>query len=408
MEQVLVYKKEKIKHKDILWVVLIAVFCMNFMNVGLYVPLLISPVIFLIMLQEKLSYRFIATFTVLLITFLTYSSLTLMYGFIEVGTAIRYILIPITMLSLGYHLVRNDVNFKKTYLYLFTLIISFTLYGFFDYLKTINVYGTLDAAMLVFGGRVLLNVWDGTPVSATAINMTLSLGLSLLSLIFISSREMPTKMVTKGLLIFSFLVSAFITIQLGNRTSLVIIIVCLLVSVLFSRKLSMKKIKNFILTAIVFSIGSTLYFLNFLGLKTIGENSLLLTRFTQMNLTDDPRKDGWITAFFGLFEYPLGGRETIIPGLKYAHNMWLDMGTDAGFLSFFLMIFFSLLTLAAIVKFVRSCQSILMKSLVIALYTAFNLTFFIEPVIQGSFTYFIIFCFFIGMILRLNAEYKSQ
>lgn len=398
--------KTGISYKKYFWIIVISAFCMNVMDVGLYIPFLFIPLMFIQLIQKRFSYMFITVFVSLFSSFLLYASFLYMYKFIAIGTFIRYILFPIIMLTLGYSLVKNDIGYKKTYRYLFTVIFSFTAFGFLSFTKTILSYGSLDRVTQSFGGRYVINVWNSGIISATVVNMVLAFGLSLISTIFISSKVMPNGKKSKLLLFICFLISTYIAIQLANRTSLLIILVCFITTVLFSDRLTIKKIRNVFFILFITGVSISFFNGNVLGIRNYWYSTTLANRFEQNQLTSDPRVLAWKNGFFGLFQYPFGGRKTFLGGLSYAHNMWLDIGVDTGALPFLLMVLFTLLSLIVVIKFIKSDNQLLLKSIIVGLFVSFNLTFFVEPVIQASFTYFNIYCFIIGMVLRLNLDRK--
>ncbi|MED4691861.1 hypothetical protein [Peribacillus frigoritolerans] len=236
-------------------------------------------------------------------------------------------------------------------------------------------------------------------------NAYISLGLCLLPICFLSNKfKIP---MLKIFSIICFSLSLFTTLQLGNRTGLVIVIISIFMVLFLTDKMGMKKIISILSLMLFLLIVNFLYKQNFWGLKFVWENSYMHSRFTSSNLEEDPRFTAWKSAFWGLFEHPFGGRETEI-AIGYAHNLWLDIGYDVGVLPLLILLVFTLISLKSVILFIKFGHPVFLKGLIIALYTSFIITFFVEPILQGLIIYFTFFCFIVGAVQRLNFDLKRS
>jgi len=328
------------------------------------------------------------------------------YKFSTNGTILLYLIYPFTLYVMGY-IVTNG-KYKKMYQYLILVIVSFTLFGYLSLLNTVLTYGDMTSAIKTFGGqRLVMNFWDDSFITATGINTLLSFGLAMLPLVFLKDNKDKHNNTIRIMALLSFVAATYCVLQLGNRSGFAIIVLSFLVTTLFVRKASLKKVAGIFSTAFFLLIFKYLFDQNMFGLRFAWENTLLYARLQSTDIGSDSRVLAWKLTFNGLFENPMGGKETLIP-LNYAHNLWLDVAFEGGFFPFAVLVLFTLISIGSIITFRRYNHPVVLKGIVIALFTAFIITFMVEPVIQGWFTYFNIFCFIVGMIQRQNFEYRRE
>jgi hypothetical protein len=282
------------------------------------------------------------------------------------------------------------------------IIISYTGYAVASTLKTMYMYGSLDVVRQTIG-RVTIDIWSSNVVSATAINAFLAFGMSLGAVVFMKFNKDKTNRKIKIISFVCFVASVYSVVQLGNRTGFVIIITCLLVSYIYGGGLTKSKLRNIFLAPILIIASYLFYKMNLFGIKDAWSSTYLSNRFESSELSDDPRIMAWKSAFQGLFEFPLGGKQTQML-LGSPHNMWLDVGYEAGLIPFILLVIFTIISTVSLRKFNKLNHPKILKILVLCLFTSFYLTFFVEPVLIGLNGYFTIFCFMLGAIQRLNGN----
>ncbi|MFC3797897.1 O-antigen ligase family protein [Cohnella sp. GCM10012308] len=394
-----------ISKKDLFVGLLIAIYVSDFMSLSQYVPFVLIPILARYLVKAKMDIFMFSTLAVLLSFGAMYSLMMYFYGYIGIKEAFCFVLFPVFLYIFGQRVAHGDLNFRKTIFYLVVILASYVAFGFASLLNTVKVFGSIDEASAFLQGRYVISIWDNRLISATLLNTTVSLGLALLPILFFKARGYQVSRKFKMFTLISFVLSFYTIMQLGNRTGLAIAVASVLTVWMFSEGFNSRKairMFNF------FILGMILWFLynrNLLGLKEKWEGTLLASRFEDEGIFGDSRTTAWKEVFSGLFAHPMGNKETVI-SLRYAHNLWLDVGYEAGIIPFVLLLIFTVFTLLSLRTFVKSDQPVLFKKLFIAMFTAFFITFMMEPIMGGAFTYFTAFCFIAGMVQRRNADYK--
>lgn len=80
-------------------------------------------------------------------------------------------------------------------------------------------------------------------------------------------------------------------------------------------------------------------------IKNTFEQSLPYTRFREMDTFVDARFAARVASFWGIFQNPLGGMETILPTVNYAHSFLFDVGFKAGILPCILLVIIALFSI---------------------------------------------------------------
>lgn len=399
------FRSYNFKFRDITCILVLFLYLSRFPYIGDYSPIIMLPLVVIYVLENRFSKLSFNLFFTLLLFCIVYGSLLIYYGYGSLGANIGKMIYPICFLLLGYILVEKDINFNKTHSYIFVIVFTMSIFGFLSVKNALAIYGNIESVIFSIG-RSALSVWDDSLISATILNMNFSLALSLASLILLPFREVKQGKLIKGIYIICLLLSIYSISVLGNRTGVVIIVLSFMFSILFSSKLSVRKVANLLGYLFLFLILLFLYDLNVFNVKSNLENSILYNRFDG-NVMDNPRFTAWEKSLKGVFENPLGGKQTNIP-LNYAHNMWLDVGYEGGFLPFLLLLIFTLISIVPLFVFInRNDNPKILKRMFIGFYTAFFITFTVEPVMQGGFVYFSIYSFMVGIIQRLNIDYKK-
>ncbi|PFY35240.1 hypothetical protein COL48_00530 [Bacillus toyonensis] len=398
-----VYKGKKIQ---ILYFFALVLYCLNFRGEGIFIPFLLLPFLLIHLIFYRFNIRYFSILGII-IAFSTIFTLTMnSYGYISSSfNFYSYLLYPVCLFMLGELVARKDgADHEMVYNIIFGIIFSFVLFSFLSLMKTMNSYGDMDVATKALNGRYVLNIWNDGLISATGFNTYLSFGLIMLPICFMSFKELRYGKIMKFFCVLSFMISLYGIITLANRTGFVLILVSIIAVSLLVGKVTYLKIIKWFFGVLFVSLINFLYENN-MSIKYFLLQYPLFSRFNEMNMGNDPRFETWKEALQGLFINPTGGRKTSL-SLNYAHNMWLDVGYDVGMLSFFLLGLITFLALLALRNFVKSNQPILLKALIVGLYTAMFLTFMVEPIFQGWFTYFTIFCFVFGLTHGLNFNYR--
>ncbi len=133
--------------------------------------------------------------------------------------------------------------------------------------------------------------------------------------------------------------------------------------------------------------------------SSIASEAGIYQRFAQERLETE-RYDAWITVVSHAWELAAGGR--VVPiGLRYAHNLWLDVLWDAGLLPLALLVIFQSLHVRQI-RFVFCKGTPLQTSVLFGLLSAIGVTFLVEPALAISPIYFGATLYVLGSVLALS------
>jgi hypothetical protein len=130
-----------------------------------------------------------------------------------------------------------------------------------------------------------------------------------------------------------------------------------------------------------------------------GGDESILTRFESEGLSTG-RYEVWGEVLSQLFSAPLGGRAYPISE-NFAHNLWLDVGYDAGPLPLLLLAGFHLAHVPDALAVVRRHPSLNARLVTVAALCAFGLTAMGEPVLIMSVPHFAAGLFLLGGLRRV-------
>src|SRR5699024_9631435 len=281
------------------------------------------------------------------------------------------------------------------------IFVSF-IYMFLNYFNTISLYGSLETAKLSLGGRALIDFWDNTERPATFVIVSLSFGLAAIPTLFFNIEKLGKKLnfFIKISLLFVFFTSLYLSIQLGSRTSVIIIIVSLIVVQLALFKFTFRTLINYILIFICLGISKYLFEANVFDLKEMWINSQLYERFQSSGMGSS-RFFAWKEVLIGIFNYPLGGRKSL-SSLEYVHNLWLDVANDVGIFPLALIIIFTAFSITSLLKFIISKQHpVLIKPLFLSILV---ISFMTEPILKTQEIFlFVFFYLIVGLLQGLNS-----
>ncbi len=232
-------------------------------------------------------------------------------------------------------------------------------------------------------------------LNATLVGLHIVPLMSFMPLYFFQSSGELTKYFFVGtFLTFSALM---VTTLLATRTPIIILGVLLLINFYYG----LKKVKYSYKAIILVLFSAIIYSVSVLDFANFELTSFLYERMTSDDLTAaGSRTDMWLLGLENIFIYPLGGEKL---NINYFHNLWLDVRYEAGVVP---MIFLILLSLI----FTYSCWRVVMSGLytnqfkffIGSVYLTLFLMMFMEPVIQGSFVFFLYYIFFGGVLTALK------
>lgn len=251
--------------------------------------------------------------------------------------------------------------------------------------------------------RSIAMFWGGPRISATGMAQFFMFNICIPGIFF-----SLTKRMNKILILFFaiiFVLSLACVLRVGSRTLLGIMMFSLVFSIIFvSPKLSFKQLVvrfGFLLVLVFFIIQNVSFDFDSEIFTTFA--SRMEEGGTEELAGGGGRVDKWEKSFHHMKIYPNGWS---LDRFGYSHNLWLDTFRVGGFVSFFLLIVFTLRFLATLFSFFRSSQIIKSVRLIFTLYCiSFLLIFMVEPGIDGNYSLFILFCLFSGI---LQSCYTAQ
>jgi len=335
-------------------------------------------------------------FVLLSIFSITYAAF---YSFDPVGGGqfiLIYALFPPAFYLMGKYLTRK--NTSSNLIFYIILVIGFA----FSFSALVSVFINFLQGGFSQMSRHIPMFWTDELTYATKMGIFFTFNMCIPALLIADQGK--SKLILRIIASTIFVLSLICVIRIGSRTQLgVIIITCLTAMLYVVPKQSFKK--NFALF-VVLGVFTTIIYKN----VSFDLNADWLTTFAGRleKGTDDIASGGgrsqrWVKSIENIFKKPLGwGLEEF----GYAHNLWFDILRVSGIIPFILLIIFTIRSILSIRKTIKLNQHDLKFNVLILVYgISFFLLFMVEPIFDGVFSMFVIFCLFIGM---LNKYYTLQ
>lgn len=266
---------------------------------------------------------------------------------------------------------------------------------------------------IAIANRAVPTIWKGDDfVNGPSLDIFSYLGLSLIGLLIpiISSPALANfRKLILFIGIFSLiLMSGYSSISLGARTPIIVFLVSLLTTLMFTSFSTKPSKAKTIRIIIYFCMGFIAFFVSSFLVENFYEfiNILLYlgigSRLASEGM-DTPRYEIWQQVITQIPDFPWGGRYMIISA-PYAHNIWLDQMYDAGILAMLLLLTFHIVQIPILVRFFRLELPIIIDLFVLCTLVAFMAAFIQAAVIQANPVYFGISCFFFGSVARFTID----
>ncbi|QSV64651.1 MAG: hypothetical protein HEQ26_19805 [Dolichospermum sp. DL01] len=263
--------------------------------------------------------------------------------------------------------------------------------------------------------RKVPNFWKGGDfINGPSLDIFSYLGLSLIGLLvaIVSTPSLGNfrKLILPIGIFFLILMSAYSSISLGARTPIIVFLISLLTTFMFTNFSTKASKAKTIRIMIYFCMGFIAFFASSFLVENFYEfiNSLLDLgiggRLASEGM-ETPRYEIWQQVITQIPDFPWGGRYMIISA-PYAHNIWLDQMYDAGILATLLLLTFHIVQIPILVRLFRLELPIMIDLFVLCTLVAFMAAFIQAPVIQANPVYFGISCFFFGSVARFTSENK--
>lgn len=300
-----------------------------------------------------------------------------------------YALYPAAFYLVGKSFINVSID-KKSLFFLF-----FTIGVFFSFTALISVLIDINLKGFVVIERDVPSIWTGNTIPAT--NMAAYLVLNMCIPALLVSNFKKTSIYFKVFSLLIFMLSIVCVLRLGSRTQISIFFITFLMSIGYL--ISKQTVKqNLALIGSIFIV-----FNLFLGYVSLDKDSDIMSAFAgRMESkkyganTAGGRTERWSKSVVNLWDKPLGWP---VEEFGFSHNLWLDVARVGGTLSFILLAIFTIYNLFKLKKsIVLDKTNIAINTIFIVYGCSFYLLFFVEPIFDGYFSLFILYCFFLGIV----------
>ena len=255
--------------------------------------------------------------------------------------------------------------------------------------------------------RNLTLIWDNSQeFSATIIAAHFTLNMSSLGIIF-AHQPSTFESKIKIIMLTAFFISLFCIFRVASITQLLVTTLTFILAVVYliSYLPGFRKINLLLMIAVaVFA---------FILIYSLISDSALFNTFHERNsdrqyvLSGSGRTTLWLLSIGNVFSRPSGWSDSEMVG--YAHNLWLDVSRVAGILPFLTIILFTTICISMVYHIViNTPENHFFNTTILTYFGGFMIVFFVEPIMEGFFTFFLIFCVFIGILSGYDDNRKFK
>jgi hypothetical protein len=251
--------------------------------------------------------------------------------------------------------------------------------------------------------RNTIDVWSGRAMAATGQAALAVLALAVFMTMMFGHFKLKWKIVS----VFGCLLILAYNLVLSGRTLIFIFAFIFVEAYMFSsiRSSLQNKLSRIIIVFAGIVVVIAAFMNNWFGITELVVGSNLSTRFETMNFLDDTRFGYKLKYISLILTYPFGGGIIRRSVGNYAHDIILDTYSDVGIIGIFVLMIFLIGSIAQIIKFVRNKNfSTESRMLVLCVNSVIFIIFFFEPILSGMQWLFCSFCFFQGVLTKVNRE----
>lgn len=306
-----------------------------------------------------------------------------------------YAISPISFYALGRYFY---TKYRSYNIFLFLLLFLSLGYSFIPAISII--YRILENGFT--GGRNLTLLTRTTDTGATLLGGFFTMNMAAVGTMFVQSSnriENKIKFISLG----AFIISVLCVLRVASRTQLLIALISLLVTIgylmlkrAFSKKSGLLLTFAIGLVVIFFIVYPDSAFLNIMNERNNSEEQI-----TEAN----GRSKLWEASLNNLTSKPFGWEmpKNVTHISTYSHNLWLDVDRVAGIIPFTFLLLFTILCISLVKEILKiPSLDLYLKTTILVWFIGFMAVFFVEPIIEGFYILFLIFCIFIGMISNLK------
>lgn len=310
-----------------------------------------------------------------------------LFGVFTIQGVMHYLVSPLLTFIAGWTIVsankQNQEQTVKSMIY--ALVLGYGLHALLNYVINVGKPRWL-----------LIDFFSGSIRAATGSGAINTIIFSMLFYVMIIEKRILVKMT--GIVIL--MVSILYAFLLGTRTQFIILLIVFIISIVVHSHEKHGRsalIRSLLIIVFLTSMFIIMYQQDFLSMRNAIEKSNLMLRFQDINLrvSDDTRKNRYLEGIAGLIDHPFG-KSDIHTG--YYHNFWLDIGRIGGIIPFIIMAGFSYITFTHMLQIFRDKRTdIGLRYMLLGIYIGIQMNFFVEPILEGFFDFFLINCFINGM-----------
>lgn len=311
-------------------------------------------------------------------------------GIIKNGifAAIRNFMYPLTYI-IGYNICSKEDSENKFQ----NIMIFVGLGSFLHYI--LNMFINTEAE-----GRNTNDIWSADIVSATCQAALCCIAIGIFGAVLYSKR----KPIYKILAIAGLISILVYNLVLAGRTSVALMLIVLVAGFGYYSVLNKtRRLKTILpICFVAFFIVLAIRF-NWFGIGDYVFDSNLFERFTEETTINSSsgRTDFKLEYLKYILIYPFGGGKIYNEVGRYAHDLLLDLYSDAGIIAAIIILVILLISLKNTFKVFKNKNiSTDMKMLVFCVYIVIYIQFFLEPIMAGMPWLLALFLFYNGMISR--------
>ena len=348
-------------------------FGVNFAGLGLWI--LIGGCVALFLLKRDLIIPNTTQFMVVLVFAISYPTCSVIFGGLTEEAVYLWVIsvaiIAAYLMGWNWRMLFPEASVSSI-LIIFGL--SFAAHGLLNYFYSLQLG--------VGNSGLCYDVWSKSHSASTAQGVLFTPFVSVIWIVLLQHRSPILKAASFVTLLFAVRYN----FMLGGRSFLLLLALAAFVYLVLKITLSADSvgdaIKNLLVVFFLLILILYLYQKDVFNLKSTFENS-------------------YSQDIFG------GNKISISSGYGYAHNLWLDVFDQAGFIPFLLLLVLSCSSVAQGIRTAFSANSY--EGLYAAsFYVTYFAQFFIEPILQGSPFFFISFVFITGLFNSLSQAHLIE
>lgn len=294
----------------------------------------------------------------------------------------------------GKYLMLESKNELESFLPGGIFLIGYSLYGLLNY---INYYFN---KFELWGIREWPDIWTGNYVLATQHCLYIMPLLAVMLPAVVYFRKYKA---ICGITIITDIFFLFHSLSTLSRTPIMAFVVLvawgMLLVLIFNRNnKQLMKITRW--TIIVGGVASALFLL--LNWGWIQDIPFVQNMGKDGGILNNIRFRAQRSVLMQMFDYPMGNPEMYTEGMKFVHNVWLDMAKKAGLIPFSLLTVYTVISLIQVIKLLKSNVKQEQKFLLSGMYFAFILYYMVEPALDANVRYIVPWTFINGLIAGCN------